>query len=867
MDMLDVPTHVIGYRFLKVLQGLSLLEDEPFLSGFLALGSGDPRRSRKPEINTFLYDMAAGLKDDEIVAADAWIRLAFNSSSSEGKKHKVRPGLEMRRLFVIFYWNLSEHNPNRTDDGAANFLSQERSKHDYTPLEPVVVTTTNRTAISGKKLRSSCRVINGTKKEELFSARPRLRSNRAKGAKRSGAGFEGAQTLSDRFTRPLKINTRLQTNSSMPLKTPFPSPVSSSRHQQGKPPPQVRTTSELLEFPTQHIVLSSNEEHNAMDNGMASPLSATDARADPCLVSEPTIYNEKDGIAKSSPEVFPENMDIDLLSSMTSPNPPTENVHEILPDTALEEDLDIPHISAPLMVHEISPDWTSSLLQRPDTSETSICEEPSLALTCSNLLDEPNLRVDIVKPPLPNYPPIWAQSRQEVCESFDWLPSQHDIFEHDGRLIISHGGGKAESAHSHQGRSVTQAADDQLAQDKSIRALLTNYRQSRPLVLLIDDKYALFPYDLRPKEIAYAVLGFYTISHVWAEYQPAKNAQGRVVRYKFAFQWCDGQGQPWWTLQPSVQAEDGSLSANSTSTLKSLRDIRVKSQQWSCTPNTRPDMPEAARGLPAIITKTRLAARIPSTDDVYTICPACSQRSPKVYEPAWRKDLSARHIRSLEDYTVVIVVDYLVGLPGKLRAPEEFWNESLPSSFLDHCIQSSSGIWKEPSRLFLTESGMARIQTFVLPDTSGRIHHIQATTPRGNEDADTIFKEYQEHALTGGTANTVPFSETSSAVTKARDLITLRIHQALGIDSEFNEVLSAAYMERQKMAFHSDSERGLGPVVAGLSLGSPALMQFRVHHKYLREEGFENNSTVLTVVLRHGDILVMDGAGIQIRYE
>lgn len=58
-------------------------------------------------------------------------------------------------------------------------------------------------------------------------------------------------------------------------------------------------------------------------------------------------------------------------------------------------------------------------------------------------------------------------------------------------------------------------ASDQLAQDKSIRALLNNYRNGRPLALLIDDKYALFPYDLGFKDITYAVLGFYTVAHVW----------------------------------------------------------------------------------------------------------------------------------------------------------------------------------------------------------------------------------------------------------------------------------------------------------------------------------------------------------------
>jgi len=58
--------------------------------------------------------------------------------------------------------------------------------------------------------------------------------------------------------------------------------------------------------------------------------------------------------------------------------------------------------------------------------------------------------------------------------------------------------------------------------------------------------------------MTYVVLGFYTITHAWgmtstnslfsliqrysiAEYQPANNESGRVVRYKFAFRWCDDQ--------------------------------------------------------------------------------------------------------------------------------------------------------------------------------------------------------------------------------------------------------------------------------------------------------------------------------------
>lgn len=49
--------------------------------------------------------------------------------------------------------------------------------------------------------------------------------------------------------------------------------------------------------------------------------------------------------------------------------------------------------------------------------------------------------------------------------------------------------------------------------------------------------------------------------------------------------------------------------------------------------------------------------------------------------------------------------------------------------------------------------------------------------------------------------------------------------------------------------FHSDSEKGLGPIVASLSLGSAALMHFRPH---VTADNPKNKSVhALTLALRH----------------
>ena len=149
---------------------------------------------------------------------------------------------------------------------------------------------------------------------------------------------------------------------------------------------------------------------------------------------------------------------------------------------------------------------------------------------------------------------VWTWRK---AHNFTWvwklfyIGVQHELF-----WLCS--GGKAESLHKRKGQTVAQPATDQLAEDKSVRALLNNYRNQRPLVLLIDDKYVLFPYNLGAKDITYVVLGFYIIAHAWgttstssffslvqrystAERQPANNETGYVVRYKFAFRWCDDQ--------------------------------------------------------------------------------------------------------------------------------------------------------------------------------------------------------------------------------------------------------------------------------------------------------------------------------------
>lgn len=80
---------------------------------------------------------------------------------------------------------------------------------------------------------------------------------------------------------------------------------------------------------------------------------------------------------------------------------------------------------------------------------------------------------------------------------------------------MSRRGGKAESLRKSNGQFETHEASDQQEGDKSVRALLETQRMKYPIALLVDDKYALFPYDLASRGCAYAVLGWYYIVHAW----------------------------------------------------------------------------------------------------------------------------------------------------------------------------------------------------------------------------------------------------------------------------------------------------------------------------------------------------------------
>ncbi|KAI1087669.1 hypothetical protein F5B19DRAFT_499810 [Rostrohypoxylon terebratum] len=84
---------------------------------------------------------------------------------------------------------------------------------------------------------------------------------------------------------------------------------------------------------------------------------------------------------------------------------------------------------------------------------------------------------------------------------------------------------------------------------------------------------------------------------------------------------------------------------------------------------------------------------------------------------------------------------------------------------------------------------------------------------------------------------------------------------------KFNELLALGYFEGAKISAHDDGEKELAPTVATLSLGSASVMKFYPKKNIdvgtgVKSKGAKGDQ-VLSIVLMHGDMVVMHGAGIQ----
>ncbi|KAJ6257539.1 hypothetical protein Dda_7324 [Drechslerella dactyloides] len=486
------------------------------------------------------------------------------------------------------------------------------------------------------------------------------------------------------------------------------------------------------------------------------------------------------------------------------------------------------------------------------------------------------------KPPATGKPEVWCDTRQELCETLpsfrsyqggcyaskgfvrgyliDGHASERDYI--DASIIITHVGGNSEEVEGERRLVKNQVWD------KGVIAHLRDNRDQRiPLVAIIGENCPTAPAKLVHR---YSIMDWFKVTHCW----PEVDGMSGKIRCKFRLEKLDSSQRGWW----------------------------------------------AAADTPGISASMAI--------ENYT-CPVCSQVSPYIYdgEPmCLNKDCTifwivTEHKPQGPPRHFVYRKSFLHGrtnwpelslMPPAPLAPTlpvvnemEFTGPPTPENRVDPSI--------------LTES-------FVLPDGRramvyellhcGKVIHILANKSWNASlyGSDWLLDKYQaiempfkrhelkSHKCTGRLltqqfsfnsgapykyiveVESLPFDKSPAVVQQAMSILQADVSLMFPDALPMNEVLNVAYFEEQKMDFHDDGEDDLGPCISSISLGSPAMMSFRVKGKYCNERlsdadrmllrpsnptystGKEKRQTkrnILELRLHHGDVIIMNGRPIQ----
>ncbi|GAA5967421.1 hypothetical protein JCM11641_000543 [Rhodosporidiobolus odoratus] len=258
-------------------------------------------------------------------------------------------------------------------------------------------------------------------------------------------------------------------------------------------------------------------------------------------------------------------------------------------------------------------------------------------------------------------PPIWAEGRQELCESLEYyksyqgghydlqerclgylldgFPSASDRCEQGGRVIISHGGGCSSattSSSSSSSRATYRLTASQTRSNLRMRALFNCLEHKVPVVVIAGSKWEFFPAlaGLGRKgegETRYAVLGHYVVTDIWAEGEPVEASlpskgkqeasvgkggggggtgkkeedEGYHVRLKVRFEWVPGQGKGWFEEVVGGGAVGGGLGEKSSNCQPSQPEPPATPlKTFASTLVARTSSPDAALSAPSPLTST-----------------------------------------------------------------------------------------------------------------------------------------------------------------------------------------------------------------------------------------------------------------------
>jgi len=443
----------------------------------------------------------------------------------------------------------------------------------------------------------------------------------------------------------------------------------------------------------------------------------------------------------------------------------------------------------------------------------------------------------------------------------------------------------------------------------------------------------------------YAVMDWFKVTHAWAE----ECTLSKFTRWRFRFEKLDFSTDGWWAAEAS-EIDNQAQITNAVCLHCRQESPKVYLQGWMCMNPSCGLWWKASANLP----KPHLVTNILQIDGVNSppqnlVYDYDFLNARTHWEPAYELPPSPlKPVMDMDNDFAWLLMDvsrkswkgFCCSECGRLSC-REFWDRWQCAN-CGHCVYPKQrpiftpAQLEDPHRLAytgltvpqdtfgddITRTRLVKdslnIMKYELPDC-GTVTHILANRASNAafHDADWLLHEYQQanlpfqrytiQTVSGLTrtahftynvgaqyhyvANqpTVAFEDAHPVVQRARELLEKRVKD-LYPDVEFNEILNVAYIQSQKMNFHQDGEKGLGPTVASISLGCPAVMDFRIkaksskrgkkEHKVPADEENESEAAAkaaeerdekkrarLTLKLHHGDIVIMHGEKIQTVWE
>ncbi|KAI5377105.1 hypothetical protein J4E82_004188 [Alternaria postmessia] len=492
------------------------------------------------------------------------------------------------------------------------------------------------------------------------------------------------------------------------------------------------------------------------------------------------------------------------------------------------------------------------------------------------------------KPEPYGQPEVWADGRQELCETlhyyrayqsacystggfargfmFDKVAHNRDYM--DSNVVLSRaGGGLMKDIDSGEMKSKRDQSEDSAA--LGLRNCMIH---RNPVVIITGVDSPNIP-SKPPHQ--YCVLDYFKPTHVWAE----KSGDSKIVRYRF--EKLNTKKESWWRAKDAQEViELGSLPSPVEKVCGScnLQSPQVYLNGWMC-------LQSACTAFWKIYTNTAEPGRsMPAQEP---------KEASLVYDPRFLKQKTPWH-NDDHDYPLASNAAELSrhAVPAHMVANKTVLEEDGgPDAMFEELQQTDIGLQrrsmpngqlKGPNycRHFAVNYGMP--YKFIAATASrpfdGAARPITSTRSRLNWAAKLLLAEENG---------------------KSMDEVCQEWQE-----KEFNEVLASGYFEEQKINYHDDGEFGLGPTIATLSLGAPGTMRIRMKARHYhgvssvarlalqlaldvlkrsdtkawntrrkqipKQLGLTHRGTardVLTMQLGHGDIVVMHGADVQKYYE